>query len=115
MFQRNSPATVRDRRVGRLTLISRGSPIVAAVAVVGFGAAAAISYPGKSSAADTSAPGANSQVAGTTAAPLDTSGNAAATDQTAGGAVPTLTPPTAAPTPVPITVGGGGHVSSGGS
>jgi hypothetical protein len=110
------PDAQRDRHVGRLGLLSRGTPIAAAFAVVGIGAVAAISYPGKSTAGNTvageTATAANQAAA--TATPTSATGTNTTTQS--GAATPTAATPTlAAPTAAPVSVGGGGHVSSGGS
>jgi hypothetical protein len=118
MYGRVRPDARRDRLVGRLGILSRGTPIAAAFAVVGIGAVAAISYPGKSSAGDATTGGGTGQDAAATAVPTD--GSAATSNDTTGqngvstpqGATPTLVAPTIAPVPVGNHRG---HVSSGGS
>ena len=113
MYGRVRPDATRDRLVGRLGILSRGTPIAAALAVVGIGAVAAISYPGKSSAG-----GATSQDAAATAAPVSGSGGTSSNSNaqngvsTQQGATPTVVAPTTAPVPVG---GRRGQVSSGGS
>jgi hypothetical protein len=108
MYGRVRPDARRDRLVGRLGILSRGTPIAAAFAVVGIGAVAAISYPGKSSGSG--AASATNQDAAATAAPTDTTGQNGVS--TPPGATPTLVAPTIAPVPVGNHRG---HVSSGGS
>ena len=111
MYGRVRPDARRDRLVGRLGFLSSATPIVAAFAVVGIGAVAAIS--GKSSsggATSQDAPATAAPTDGSTATSSDTTGqNAASTPQ---GATPTLAAPTIAPAPVSNR---NGHVSSGGS
>lgn len=57
MNARPGPASRRDRLVGRLGMLSLGIPIAAGLAVVGVGALAAASYPGKSTSSATTAGG----------------------------------------------------------
>jgi hypothetical protein len=118
MYARIRPDTRRDRLVGRLGILSRGTPVVAAFAVVGIGAAAAISYPGKSSSGGSTSGGGTGQDAAATAAPTD--GSTTTSGDTTGqngvspqqGVTPTLVAPTIPPAPVSNRRG---HVSSGGS
>jgi hypothetical protein len=116
------PDARRDRLVGRLGILSRGTPIAAAFAVVGIGAVAAVSYPGKSNSGSVPAAAAPTEAAaGATDAPASDSAAATPTDSTGSSvSTPTDTPilaaPTAAPTAAPISGRSrGGQVSSGSS
>ena len=117
------PDARRDRLVGRLGILSRGTPIAAAFAVVGIGAVAAVSYPGKSNSGSVPAAAAPTEAAaGATDAPASDSAAATPTDSTGSSVstptadTPILAAPTAAPTAAPISGRSrGGQVSSGSS
>ena len=95
MNARLGPATRRDRLVGRLGILSLGIPIAAGFAVVGVGAVAAISYPGKSTTGSATTASGTSQNSG--------SAVGGSTTSVLGGAV------------APVAGRGSAHVSSGSS
>ena len=101
MTRKSAASAERDRQIRRLGTLSKGGPIAAGLAVIGLGLVAAISYPGKTDAAQTTG-------SGSTGA---TSSGTTSTRQAT--PAPALTPP--AQNPFNISFGGGGHVSSGGS